>query len=189
MFLQFFLQHSYGGSIPMPKAPLSKSKMKWAIDQTISMRKAALMYPCAYNTFKKYAKLYDIWEPGMQSGVYKDGAGKPVELLSILSGEHPNYSTAKLQKRLCKEAYLAEECSNCGYDEYRIEDMSKPLMLDYLDDDPTNKHLDNLRLLCYNCFFLLKLNRLEVKTPDNVRSFKRAVRKTFETDKDAKEWL
>ena len=117
----------------MPKKPLSKSKMKWAIDQTTSMRKASLLYPCAYNTFKKYAKLYDLWEPGKQSGIYKDGAGKPVELISILSGEHPTYSTAKLQKRLCQEAYLAEECSNCGYDTYRISDMSKPLMLDYLD--------------------------------------------------------
>ena len=166
----------------MPKKPLSKSKMKWAIDQTTSMRKASLLYPCAYNTFKKYAKLYGLWEPGKQSGIYKDGAGKPVELISILSGEHPNYSTAKLQKRLTQEAYLAEECSNCGYDEYRISDMSKPLMLDYLDDDPTNKSLDNLRLLCYNCFFLLKLDRLEVKTEANVRSFKRAVKDLFETD-------
>ena len=173
----------------MPKGPIPKQKIQWAIDNSVSMRKAAYLIPCAYNTFKKYAKMYDLWEPGSQSGVYKDAAGKPVELLSILSGEHPNYSTAKLQKRLCKEAYLAEECSNCGYDEYRIEDMSKPLMLDYLDDDPTNKHLDNLRLLCYNCFYLLKLNRLEVKTEANVRSFKRAVRAAFETDKDAKEWL
>jgi len=54
--------------------------------------------------------------------------------------------------------------------------------LDYLDDDPTNKSLDNLRLLCYNCFFLLKLDRLEVKTEANVRSFKRAVKDLFETD-------
>ena len=166
----------------MPKKPLSKSKMRWAIDQTTSMRKASLLYPCAYNTFKKYAKLYGLWEPGKQSVIYKDGAGKPVELISILSGEHPNYSTAKLQKRLTQEAYLAEECSNCGYDEYLISDMSKPLMLEYFEDDPTNKSLDNLSLLCYNCFFLLKLDRLEVKTEANVRSFKRAVKDLFETD-------
>ena len=96
----------------MPKQPLSKAKIQWAIDQTVSMRKAALLLNCAYNTFKKYAKMYDLWQPAPKSGVYKDGSGKPVELLSILSGEHPNYSTAKLKRRLCREGYLSEDCSN-----------------------------------------------------------------------------
>ena len=172
----------------MPKQPLSKAKIQWAIDQTVSMRKAALLLNCAYNTFKKYAKMYDLWQPAPKAGVYKDGSGKPVELLSILSGEHPNYSTAKLKRRLCREGYLSEECNNCGYDEYRPADMKKPLMLDYLDDDPTNKDLGNLRLLCFNCFFLLKLDRLEVKDPANVRSFKRAVKEVFETDKESILW-
>jgi len=172
----------------MPKQPLSKAKIQWAIDQTTSMRKAALLLNCAYNTFKKYAKMHDLWDPAPKSGVYKDGSGKPVELLSILSGEHPTYSTAKLKRRLCREGYLAEECSNCGYDEYRPADMRKPLMLDYLDDDASNKDLGNLRLLCFNCFFLLKLDRLEVKDPANVRSFKRAVKEVFETDKESILW-
>jgi hypothetical protein len=97
----------------------------------------------------------------------------------ILSGDNPNYSTAKLQKRLCREGYLAEECSNCSYDEYRPKDMTKPLMLDYLDDDSTNKDLANLRLLCYNCFYILKMDRLGVETPASVKSFQKAVVKVF----------
>ena len=52
--------------------------------------------------------------------------------------------------------------------------MTKPLMLDYLDDDQTNKDLSNLRLLCYNCFYLLKMDRLGVDTPANVKSFQKA---------------
>ena len=161
---------------------LAKSKIAWAINETTSMRRAAKILRVSYNTFKKYAKLYDLWEPASNAGVSRDSKGRPIELDKILAGENPNYSTAKLQHRLHREGYLAEECGNCGYDEYRPQDMSKPLMLDYLDDDPTNKSVDNLRLLCYNCFFLLKLDRLEVKTEANVRSFKRAVKDLFETD-------
>jgi len=114
-----------------------------------------------------------LFQPAPAPGRYREG-GKPVELSDILAGNNPNYSTAKLQKRLCREGYLAEECSNCAYDEYRPADMTKPLMLDYLDDDQTNKDLANLRLLCYNCFYLLKMDRLGVDTPANVKSFQKA---------------
>ena len=100
------------------------------------------------------AKMYELFQPASNAGVSRDSMGKPLELERILAGDNPNYSTTKLQKRLCREGYLAEECSNCGYDEYRPADMTKPLMLDYLDDDQTNKNLANLRVLCYNCYYL-----------------------------------
>ena len=45
----------------------------------------------------------------------------------------------------------------------------KPL-LDYLDDDYTNKDLSNIRLLCYKCFYLLKMDRLGVDVPASVKS-------------------
>ena len=159
---------------------LVKSKIAWAINETISMRKAATLLGVAYNTFKKYAKRYELWDPSTPSGVFRDG-GKPVELQAVLQGDHPHYSSSKLQLRLCREGYLAEECNNCGFDEYRPKDMTKPLMLDYLDDDSTNKALSNLRLLCYNCFYLLKMDRLGVKTPANVKSFQKAVIQVFAT--------
>ena len=161
---------------------LSKSRIVWAINETQSMRQAAKICNVAYNTFKKYAKLYDVWEPIKSfKGIKHTSTGglKPPELIDIFAGENPNYSTAKLQYRMCREGFLAEECSNCGYDEYRAKDMSKPLMLDYLDDDSTNKDLANLRLLCYNCFYLLKLDRLDVVTPANVKSFQKAVYNVF----------
>ena len=97
----------------------------------------------------------------------------------VLSGKNPNYSSTKLAKRLCREGLLAEECSNCGFDTYRPKDMTKPLMLDYLDDDQTNKELSNLRLLCYNCYYLLKMDRLGVDTPASVKSFQKAVYNVF----------
>ena len=168
----------------MPKN-LSKDRMVWAINETTSMRQAAVLLGVAYNTFKKYAKMYELWKPNMDGPRAKSGLPrgfKPVEIADILSGKNPDYSTAKLQYRVVREGYLEECCSNCGYDEYRPADMTKPLQLDYLDDDSTNKEFSNLRLLCYNCYYLLKLNRNEPAVPSNVKTFTEAINKAFSTD-------
>ena len=46
-------------------------------------------------------------------------------------------------------------------------------ILDYIDDDRTNRDLSSLRTLCYNCFFILKLDEKEFKKtpsrPDTMR--------------------
>jgi len=60
--------------------------------------------------------------------------------------------------------------------------MSKPLMLDYMDDDGTNKNLANLRALCFNCFFIMKGKRLKVDTPQNVKQLKKAVGNLFSSE-------
>ena len=44
-------------------AKLSKSKIVWAINETQSMKQAAKLLNVAYNTFKKYAKLYEVFQP------------------------------------------------------------------------------------------------------------------------------
>tara|TARA_A100001515_G_scaffold77700_1_gene61693 strand:- start:309 stop:842 length:534 start_codon:yes stop_codon:yes gene_type:complete len=163
-------------------AKLSKSRMVWAINETQSMRQASKLCGVAYNTFKKYAKLYDIWAPlESNAGISQGSSGglKPVELEDIFAGKNPSYSTTKLLHRCFREGYLAEECSNCGYDEYRPSDMTKPLMLDYLDDDQTNKELTNLRVLCYCCYYILKMDRLDVDVPANVKSFQKAIYNAF----------
>ena len=69
----------------MPKKPLSKSKMRWAIDQTTSMRKASLLYPCAYNTFKKYAKLVNEQQTNLANirGLLKFKKSNPIPLEEV----------------------------------------------------------------------------------------------------------
>ena len=165
---------------------LAKTKIQWAINETQSMKQAARLLRVSYNTFKKYSKMYEVFQPSSNRGIRKvGGVGiKPPELQSIFDGNHPSYSQTKLQQRCIKEGYLAESCGNCKYDEMRHFDLTVPLILDYLDDDPTNKELSNLRLLCYNCFYLLKGNRLKNKdhVPKNVRGFRRAVSNLFTTE-------
>ena len=166
-------------------AKVSKSKIVWAINETQSMRQASQLLGIAYNTFKKYAKLYEVWAPlESAKGISQRGTTgfKPVELAEIFSGKHPSYSDTKLMHRCFREGYLAEECGNCGYDEYRASDMSKPLMLDYMDDDGTNKNLANLRVLCFNCFYIMKGKRLKVDTPQNVKQLQKAVSQLFSSE-------
>ena len=43
--------------------PLQRGRIVWAIKQSKSMTQASKIVGCSYDTFKKYAKLYDLWEP------------------------------------------------------------------------------------------------------------------------------
>ena len=157
---------------------IAKSKIAWAINETTSMKRAAQLLDVSYNTFKKYAKMYELFQPAPAPGRYREG-GKPVELSDILSGKNPNYSTAKLQKRLCREGYLAEECSNCGYDDYREKDMRGPYIINFLDGDSTNHSLDNLHLLCYNCFFIMKPTGKMLTTPKNTNLLRKKLEEVW----------
>ena len=51
-----------------------------------------------------------------------------------------------------------------------------------INDDGTNKALDNLRLLCYNCFYILKGKRHKIDIPKNVRGFQKAVGSLFSSE-------
>jgi len=54
-------------SNPFKKPPIPKGVIENAIKESPSMIKASEYVGCAYNTFKKYAKLYGLWNPN-QSG-------------------------------------------------------------------------------------------------------------------------
>ena len=163
---------------------LAKNRIEWAINETQSMKQAARLLRVAYNTFKKYAKMYELFHPVDSRGIKKVGrvGVKPPELQAIFAGEHPAYSQSRLQERCIKEGYLAESCSYCNYNEMRVSDLTVPLILDYMDDDSTNKELSNLRLLCYNCFYLLKGTRLKTAIPKNVKGFQKAVGNLFSSE-------
>tara|TARA_B100000287_G_scaffold150272_1_gene142038 strand:- start:240 stop:656 length:417 start_codon:yes stop_codon:yes gene_type:complete len=88
-----------------------------------------------------------ISKPKQRSGKYS--------LDSICNGEHPNYNVWKLGKRLLKAGYFKEECCQCKFDERRITDFRVPLIIDFIDGNKTNHLRENIRFLCYNCYFLI----------------------------------
>jgi len=147
---------------PMAKNYL-KSEIENACEKTLSCKAAARYLGCSYNTFKKYAKKYGLFEK------YKNPTGKGVkhsvsrgkrrapnkyELNDIIDGEHPGYDSGKLKRRLIEAAYKREECEICGFDEPRITDNKVPLVLQYKNGDRTDHRWENLELVCWNCSFL-----------------------------------
>ena len=141
------------------KKPLTKDQLKLAKENSKSAMGAARFLKVSYNTFVKYAKRYNMLEDFKnQAGVgiakhYNLHSGK-YNLDDILEGKYPKYDTYKLQQRLIRVGYLPEECDCCGFNEQRITDQKVPLKIDFVDGNTTNHLKENIRLLCYNCWFL-----------------------------------
>ena len=141
------------------KKPISKDQLKWALENSKSAAGAARLLKVSYNTFAKYAKRFDMLEEFKnQAGVgitkhYNLHSGR-YNLDDILLGKYPSYDTYKLQQRIVRSAYLPEECDICNFSEQRITDKKVPLKIDFVDGNTTNHLKENIRLLCYNCWFL-----------------------------------
>jgi len=143
--------------------PLLESEIKKAQNKARSAMEAARILGVSFNTYKKYAKKYGIFEDlknpdgnGIRKG-YNIKRGK-FSLDDILKGKYPDYPVWKLKQRLLLNGYMLEKCNNCGFEERRVTDRKVPLILDFLDGDKTNHLYDNLRMLCFNCSFLLNGN-------------------------------
>lgn len=143
--------------------PLMESEIKQAQRNSKSAAEAARALGVCYNTYKKYAKLYGIFDDLLNPrgiGVMKGGIikGESRSVNEILDNKHPNYPPWKLKRRLISHGYLEEKCANCGFSEKRIIDFRVPLILDFIDGDKQNYNFDNLRLLCFNCSYLINGN-------------------------------
>tara|TARA_Y100001937_G_scaffold123473_1_gene186411 strand:- start:335 stop:886 length:552 start_codon:yes stop_codon:yes gene_type:complete len=169
---------------PFGKNPIPKARIDTAIRNTQSIASAARYLEVSYNTFKKYAKMYDLFEQNKnQAGIgipSKGNTGWGIKLQDIFAGSSPNYPHWKLQERVLREGFLKQECSNCGYDDYRTADMKGPYLINFLDGDHTNHSLDNLSLLCYNCFFIMKPVGKMLTTPKKIHSLKQNLNKVWE---------
>ena len=169
---------------PFRSKPIPKSRIEWAIRSTLSIRAAAVHLGVAYNTFKKYAKMYDLFELNKnQSGkviTTKGNTGWGIKIQDLFDGKHPKYPHWKLQERVVRDGYLKQECSNCGYDDYRPKDMRGPYLINFLDGDPNNYALDNLHLLCYNCFFVIKPTGRMLTTPKNTTLIRKKLEEVWE---------
>jgi hypothetical protein len=141
--------------------PILETDIRDAQSKSKSAFEAARTLGVSYNTYKKWAKTYGIFENLLNPagiGIIRANQVHSGEnaLDKILAGEgKPDYPIARLKRRLITSGYFAEECTCCGFDEKRATDGKVPLLLDFLDNDWQNHKLENLRFLCYNCFFLL----------------------------------
>ena len=154
----------------MPKAkPLSKQQIVAAVNKTKSNRAAARYLGVSYIHYKKWAKNYDATEEGyenifeqhkIQSGKgipkFLNGGKKNPAILDIIEGrvDPSHFDAAKIKDKLIADGYLEECCSNCKFSERRVLDYRVPLIMHFKDGSKKNYKLDNVELLCYNCYFL-----------------------------------
>ena len=126
---------------------------------------AARYLNVSYNTYKKYASMFKNEEGKTLFEVHLNKIGKGIskgygansggmKLEDIIAGKYPDYPSFKYKHRLIRIGYLKEECAICGYKERRMIDYKVPLILDYIDGNPLNKALENVRVLCYNCYYI-----------------------------------
>ena len=152
--------------MPKPK-PLSKEQILIAMRKTKSNRAAARYLAVSYVHYKKWAKLYDsethenLFEEHLnQSGKgipkFISDKGKIPAILDIIEGrvDPSHFTPEKIKQKLLVEGYLDDCCSHCGFNERRVLDHKVPLLLHFKDDNKKNYKLDNIELLCYNCYFL-----------------------------------
>ena len=140
--------------------PLMKSEIELAQSMSRSASEAARVLGITIDTYKLWATRYGIYENLLNQG----GKGIPrvmtrvkstkIPLKDVLDGKHPSYNRGVLQKRLVNELILDEACDVCGFREKRITDLKVPLKLNHINGDRSDHRLENLQLLCYNCWFL-----------------------------------
>ena len=73
-------------------------------------------------------------------------------------GKNPNpFREETLLTKGIREGYIPCQCGNCGADFSHIDSQKTlpPLILDFLDKNPMNTKLENLRALCFNCVYEL----------------------------------
>ena len=135
---------------------ITKRMLESSHENTRSAAEAARWLGVSYNTYKKWAKYYGLFEKHINQsgkGISRNRIKTKYNLEDILKGKYPNYPGKLLKKRLIDNGYLKEECSICGWNEERLTDNNICLALDYKDGDSENKKYSNLRLACPNCYY------------------------------------
>ena len=156
-------EYKYIYGIGKTALDITESEIRYAMENTKSNAEAARFLKVSFTTYKKYARmytdrdtdktLYELHKNQFGVGIPKDvqKANKGIySITNILEGKHPNYPTWKLRNRLLALGIFREECASCGYSERRV---TVPLLLDHIDGDDTNHHVDNLQMLCMNCYY------------------------------------
>jgi hypothetical protein len=155
------------------KRPLLKRDIEFAQNNTASHHQAAQYLNVNFTTYKRYAKAYDLYDTDFKNmsgrGVAKIRRNNAYGLNEILAGQRPGYDRTRLKERLIAAGMMDHACGYCGFDKVR-PDGRGPFVLTYIDDDSHNLALHNLRLTCYNCYYLTtgSLRKDQLVPPDRM---------------------
>ena len=157
----------------MPKAKFfTRDQILEAMSKTKSVKAAARYLNCSYQHLKPFMKKYVHPETGETLfDMHKNQCGKGIPkfishnntfknrepaILDIVEGrvDSSHFSPEKLKYRMIEAGLLEECCGNCGFHERRVTDYKMPLIMHFKDGDTRHYGLNNVQLLCYNCYFL-----------------------------------
>lgn len=150
---------------------LTKEQILLAMKHTKSNKAAAKWLRVSYIHYKMWAKRYHEFEGGRSLfEVHKNQAGKGIrkfnagyahekatwDVKGIIDGTYSakHFKPEEVKAKLIEQGYLKEECYVCGHHERRMSDYKMPLILNFKDGNENNYSEENIRFLCYNCFFL-----------------------------------
>jgi len=186
----------------MPAAKhFTKSQIETAMRYTKSVRAAAKYLGCSYQHLRPFMKALRVDDSDPNSPtlfeIHKNQSGKAIPKFLPNRRKEPNvkrifqegigwesFTSEKIKARGIAEGFLKDECGMCGFIERRITDYKVPLLMNFKDGNKCNYLIDNVELLCYNCYFLYVG---EVLTSDQIRDVETnqtTKTKTFEWDLD-----
>jgi hypothetical protein len=186
-----------------PPKPLTKEVLLSAMEKTKSVKAMTRYLHCSYPHVKMWMKHYKDEATGKTLfELHKNQCGKGIpkhlsshpnrkaepSLQGILEGRvsASNFDPKKIKVRLIEQNYLEEKCYKCGFHERRVTDYKMPLFLHFKNGDHNYYHLDNLQMLCYNCYFLyvgeIFNDRDEKQIETGTKMFKTTENVNFELD-------
>ena len=145
---------------------ITKEQLLNAMKMTKSNMSCARYLGISYMHYSRYAKsyideesgktLFDLHKNQDGKGIRKHLGGKDPDLKSLMDGELyvKSYNLNRYKDRLIQEGYIEEKCNSCGFTEQRVHDYKSPLLIHFKDKNKENWRIENIELLCYNCYFL-----------------------------------
>ncbi len=144
---------------PGRRKVITKNMILEAQKHTKSNMAAAKWMRVSYTTYKKWAKYYGVFEQHLNQkgdGIKKGFAVRTVNVEDVVLGKRQpprRWSQSVVKEELIDKGYWQHECSNCGYNEENMATGKTCLGIDFKDGDSKNWLLDNIRLLCVNCYY------------------------------------
>jgi len=148
---------------------LTKDQILNAMANTRTNMAAARYLGVSFNHYRNFAKMYTDNEGNTLFSKHKNLGAKGVPklkkgsftienfpILDIIEGriDVSNFTPDTIKEAMIREGLLREYCANCGFHERRVSDFRMPLILHFKDGVKTHYQIDNVKLFCYNCYFL-----------------------------------
>lgn len=179
-----------------PGRNLTESVIRNAMRHTQSNFQAARYLNLTIETYRKYSTMYMDQESGKNLyELHKNNSGKGIKRVSwkhdisvekindIMSSEsYRAINQQKLKNRLIYEGILRMECYLCLHHEKRVVDYKQPLILNFVDGKKNNWQIENLRMLCYNCYYLYVGNLFSEKQVKRLEDANAPILKKDEID-------